>query len=166
MSKKRLSKSKLMQMRNDYFNYMSMNAIAEKYEVSRSTVKHHVDSQWKAEREMRKAELYQQLSDSKQVEFTDITNSTIKVLKRSLQYLAERTEPPTLREAVDASKILDILDKITRLDESKPTEIIGNQERPLTIESVKQKLALDPFQSEEVVPVIEVKESEKDSGTD
>jgi uncharacterized protein (DUF2249 family) len=156
MSNKRLSKANLEKMKKDYMNYVPVTVIAETYNVSRSTVLHHANKGWEEQRGLKRSELYRNLADSKQVDFNKITGNTIKVLKRSLAQLADRTEPPTMKEALDASKILDVLDKITRLDEGAPTDIISNHDKPITIVELQKKIAVDPF-------AVEYKPEEEDS---
>ena len=156
MSNKRLSDAKLKKIREDYMNYVPVSVIAERHGVARSTVIHHAGKKWADERGLLKAELYRNLSDSKQVDFNEITNNSITILKRSLAQLSVRSEAPTLKEALDASKILDILDKITRLDEGSPTDIISNHDKPITIVELQKKISIDPF-------AIEHKEEEEDA---
>ena len=163
MSNKRLNSRQLKDMRQSYMEYVPVTVIAEKYNVARSTVMHHVNKGWEEQRGLRRAELYRNLTDSKQVDFNQITTNTITVLKKSLANLASRNDAPTLKEALDASKILDILDKITRLDEGKPTDIIGNNDRPIEIIELKKRIALDPFAIEEETVIHNPKEVEDDA---
>lgn len=73
-----------------------------------------------------------------------MTEATIKILSKALNHLATRDIPPTMQEARMASDIMSSLDKITRLDEGNPTDIISD-DKPLTITEVQKKIAKDPF---------------------
>ena len=148
MSNKRLSVAILAKMRKSYMDYVPATVIAEQFNVARTTVMHHIHKKWEQERGLLRAELYANLTQAKQADFNDITTNTIKILKRSLAHLADRADSPTLKEAVDSAKILDVLDKITRLDEGTPTDIISG-EKPIEIVALRKRLAADPFQLED-----------------
>ena len=126
-----------------YMEYKNPSQIAKACRCSRSTVVHHI-KKWATERELKRAELFQTMSEAKQVEFTNMTQATITIMTRALAGLANRAEEPTMREAVMASDILATLDKITRLDEGNPTDIIS-KDKPLTIVEVQKAIAQDPF---------------------
>jgi hypothetical protein len=142
---KPISKAKLAAAKKDYMEYRSPNSIALKHNIPRSSLLYHITRYWKPEREMAKAELFQAMTDSKRVDFTRITESAISIMSRALHELATRVKPPTVNEAKQASEILNILDRITRLDEGNPTDIQSNQEKPMTIEVIQEKLKNDPF---------------------
>ena len=72
-----------------------------------------------------------------------MSNASIIIMTRALQELAKRDQPPSIAEAKRATEILESLDKISRLDENKPTEI--TEERPITTVELKERLSIDPF---------------------
>lgn len=127
-----------------FMEYKSITEIAKLVGLPRTTIDHHAKTHWEHERALQKAELFNALADSKRVDFSRMTQSAITVMARALQSLATRDRAPNVHEAKKASEILDILDKITRLDDSSPTEIIAN-EKPITIVELKKKMAVDPF---------------------
>lgn len=128
-----------------YMDYIPIAQISQVLGIPRSTIQYHAKKEWSVEREMEKVQLFQALNDSKKVDFTKMTQSAIVIMSKALQALASRPEPPTMGEAQRAADVLNTLDKITRLDEGKATDIVSNQEKPMTIETVRAKIALDPF---------------------
>lgn len=150
----RLEEAKAM-----FMEYYNITEIAKKVKLPRTTIDHHAKKKWELERELNKAELYQALTDSKKFDFTKMTKSAITVMARALEDLATRQRAPNVHEAKKASEILDILDKITRLDDNKPTDIIAN-EKPATVIEVREKLRLDPFSD---IETIEYKEKSDES---
>lgn len=150
---------RLARARKLYLEYKSVSEIAREVELPRSTLNHHIKRHWDHERKMCKAELFDALVDSKKVDFGKMTQASITVMTRALQDLATRDRSPNVHEAKKACEILDLLDKITRLDDGNPTDIIAT-EKPATIIEIKEKLALDPFQDEEEEEEIEFKELE------
>lgn len=162
MTKKKIDKKVLDEAKKRFMKYQSMTSISKSLKIPKSTLHYHIDKYWKPERELAKAELFQKLTESKRVDFTKITEASIQIMARSLGELATRPEPPTMQEATKAAEIMEKLDKIMRLDDGNPTDIVSNQEKPMTIETIRQKISLDPF---EEVPVVgyEEKNDEDDS---
>ena len=76
-----------------------------------------------------------------------MTSATIIVLTRALQSLAKREDAPTVSEAKSAASILDVLDKITRLDAGTPTDII-TEEKVVTVGELQKRISVDPFAKE------------------
>ena len=150
MANKKYSDKQLAKAKQLYMEYQSLDEIERRTKIPRGSVYHHVKSKWKDEREMNKAELFAQMTATKKVHFTNMTSATIKILTRALEDLANRDQAPTIVEATKAAEIMNTLDKITRLDEGNPTDIVSNQEKPMTIEVIKEKIALDPFSVEEI----------------
>ena len=149
MSKKRLTPSDLKQAKQLYMNHVPVAEIARRFDVARQSINRYVlgDGGWKEERDLMSAELVQNLAESRRPDFAKMTGSTITVLKRALQDLAHRDEPPTILEAKGAAQILETLDKITRLDEGNPTDII-HSEKPVTVVELRKRLSKDPFAEE------------------
>lgn len=146
---KKVSEAKLKKAKKLYLDHHSISEVSRETGIARSTITHHVkkDNGWEYERDLARAELINKIKSAKRSDFAQMTGSVITVLKRSLQTLAERDDAPTVQEAKGAAAILEILDKITRLDEGDPTEII-HSEKPVTVVELKSKLKLDPFADE------------------
>lgn len=134
----------LDQAKERYFNNESVSSIAKSLGINRNTLQNYVNQTWREERRLQAAELFQELASVKKSQFLKMTQSAITVLTRALNDIALRDEPPSMKEAKDVSAIMESLDKITRLDELKPTEIIAN-EKPITVIELREKLKVDPF---------------------
>ena len=144
--KKKLSKKQIETMKTMYMEYNSISAIARAFNVARTTVNWHINSNaWQAERKLQENDLFSSFSDSKKVDFLKMTDTAVKIMQRSLEALATRHEPPTINEATRASDILKTLDNITRLDDGKPTDIVENTDKPVSASELKKKLKADPF---------------------
>lgn len=158
MANKKYSDAKLAQAKKLYMDYTPLSQIEIATGIPKSSFRYHIEKYWRAEREYKKAELFEALTDAKKAEFTSITQTTIKILKKSLEALANRPNPPTMQEAAKAADIMNVLDKITRLDKGDPTDIISNEEKVIEIVDLKKKLAQDPFD----IPEVEYKEEKND----
>lgn len=128
-----------------YLRYESIRSISMVCKVPRSTITYHAKRTWELQRELEKADLFSQVTSAKRVDFTKMTQSAITIMSKAMSALATRHEPPTLKEATQAGDILATLDKITRLDEGSATDIISNQDKPITIVEVQKKISADPF---------------------
>lgn len=145
-----LSKAKLQSAKNLYMEYMSIRKIAAHIDCSASTIQYYIRKEWGEERELIRMEEQRNQQDAKKAQFTSIEETTIHILTKALKDLATRDRPPTMNEAKQASEIMNILDKITRLDKGEATEIVSNQDKALTVETIAKKLSLDPFQPKEI----------------
>jgi len=143
---KKLGVKKLATIKRMYMEYKSISAIAREFDVQRSTINWHINSNgWKAERKLSENEIFAAFDDGKKVDFVKMTQSATMIMARSLEELATRHEPPTINEATRAADILKTLDNILRLDEGKPTDIVENSDKPMDDKELKKKLKADPF---------------------
>ena len=143
-----LSEEDQLKAKEMYLEYGSVTDIAKRYNVLRTSISYYANKKWKADRDLLRADLFASFNELKRATFTKMSESAIKVMTKALQHIAEREEAPTMREAKDVSAILESLDKITRLDEGKPTDII--QEKSDSIVEIQRKLNLDPFYTQEI----------------
>ena len=136
-------------IRADYLSYMPVSQIAEKYNIPRTSLDYHVKSRWFVEREMLRSELFASFAAGKQTEFVGISTKSLTILEKGLNYLANRSEPPTVKEMAQVSKIFESMDKIMRLEAGDPTSITA--EKPLSIKEIKAQLqTADPFAQKEI----------------
>lgn len=149
MTTKRLTKKELETAKQLYLQYHTVTEVSKKTNISRTTLTHHIkkDGGWEHERNLSRAELLDKATSSRKTDFVEMTSSTITVLKRALTSLAQRDDAPTVQEAKGAAAILETLDKITRLDDGNPTDII-HQEKPVTVVELRKRLSKDPFAGE------------------
>lgn len=121
---------------------------------------------WKEERRLARAELFQAFSDTKKAAFTSIYMNSTSFLKRAIDdaikdYESKDLSPSErLKIAKMISEIISSLDKIQRLDDGKPTEI--KEEKAFEPLDLKKLLEADPFQEE--IPDAIFKELDSDTG--
>ena len=156
MSKIKVSKAKLASAKNLYMEYVSIRKIAEHTGLTPSTVQYHASNHWASERDLARLEDQRDRQEAKTVHFSSIEEYTIHIMEKALKDLATRDRPPTVGEAKQASEIMNILDKIKRLDKGEATEIVSNQEKALTVETIAKKLSLDPFQKPQEIAFEEI----------
>ena len=130
-------------IKDRYLGGESIIALSEEYDIKRTSLQYYVNKNWKEEKALMEAELFQKFTTTKREAFLKMSDSSIKIIMKALEGISNREEPPTIAEAKKATEILESLDKITRLDEGKPTDIA--EERVMTAIEVRQKLGLDPF---------------------
>lgn len=145
----KLSPAKLSKAKKLYLEYASVSEVSRSSGIARTALQYHVnkDGGWKYERDIARADLLSKVSSARASEFADMTNYTIISLKRAVKSLAERTDPPTVQEAKGVAAILESLDKMTRLDEGRPTDII-TEEKVVTVKELQKKISVDPFATE------------------
>lgn len=156
---KKIDSKLLEKAKRMYMEYVPVTKIAEELKINRTSIHHYVDSYWKEEREINRLELLDYMTSGKKKDLMSMTGSSIKIIARALEDLSKRDEPPSIREAAKVSEILSALDKITRLDENRPTEITSDQ--PFTVVEIREKLLLDPFSQPKEVEFEEIKENDE-----
>ena len=153
-----LNEEEQEEMKQKFLNYLPISRIAREHSVSRTTLQYHATKHWNPVRESMRAETFGQFMDTKRETFVKMSTTSMSIIKSALDDLANRDVPPSMREAQMAVNVLVELDKITRLDDGAPTEITA--EKPLSIDAVKKKIALDPFSKVEEVAFKEVEDEE------
>ena len=144
-----MSVTKLKKAKKLYMAYHSVSECARQANLPRSTISSNVKKEggWEYERDLLRTELLSQVTASRAADFANMTSATIVVLTRALQSLAKREDAPTVSEAKSAASILDVLDKITRLDAGTPTDII-TEEKVVTVGELQKRISVDPFAKE------------------
>lgn len=158
-----LSEEEQEKMKQKYLNYIPVSKIAREHGVSRTTLQYHATTHWNPVRESMRAETFGEFMDTKRESFVKMSKTSMSIIKSALEELSNRDVPPTMREAQMAVNVLVELDKITRLDDGAPTEITA--EKPLSLEAVKKKIALDPF-SKEIEKIEEIAFTEVENEDD
>lgn len=138
-----LPKSQQDEFKKRYLSGESILGLCKEFGVKRGSAQYYVNKEWKAEKELLRTELFKSFGEAKKQDFVEMSQSSIVIMKRALEDLARRGTPPTIMEAKRATEILESLDKITRLDENKPTEIRENT--VVTTEDLRKRLSVDPF---------------------
>jgi len=93
-------------------------------------------------------ELLRELTENKSAILSSLVGNSLECLDRAIADLKHRGTPPTIKEARWIANIVTELDKIVRLDEGTPTDIIA-EHKPSTIIELKDKLKRDPFYVED-----------------
>ena len=147
-SRRSISEDKLIEAKRMYMEYIPVIDIAKAIEENRTTISYYVQTYWRPEREMMKADLFAHFSEVKRTNFIKMSASSMEIIQRALHDLAKRDMPPTVTEAKKATEILESLDKITRLDDGNPTEIMG--EKPMSFKDIEVIANLNPFKNKEI----------------
>lgn len=139
---KRYTEKELEEAKSMYMEYQTISEIARQTGITRQTITYHA-KKWKVEREIMRADLLDRVISAKSADFANMTIAAINVMTRALTDLATREQSPSINEAKRATEILEVLDKITRLDHGEPTEITA--EKPVRKADIEAKFRLDPF---------------------
>jgi hypothetical protein len=149
----KLPKNKQEEIKERYIQGETIMGLADEYGLTRTSIQYHANKHWDTEKELLKAELFQKFSSNKKENFLKMSQHSITIITRALQAMANNPNPPTVMEAKRATEILESLDKITRLDEGKPTDI--TEEKVATAKELREKLSIDPFADVEEVEYVE-----------
>lgn len=129
-----------------YMGYTTLSEITKQSKVPRSALLYYIPK-WREERERMKSEVIDALTDSKRDLMYSIAKSGLEILNKSMIELSKSTRTLTPREMTGIAAIIDNLDKITKLDEGKPTQITGEL-KPANVIEMRKLLLNDPFLSE------------------
>lgn len=146
MSNQQYSDELIEKAKKMYMEYQPMTEIAKATGINYKTVQYHATKKnhcWRVERELSKADLLSQVSESKRGAFASMTLDSITVVQKCLATLA-KSDSITTTDAKKAMEILESLDRITRLDDGSPTEIVA--EKPVALETIHTIVASDPFE--------------------
>ena len=137
-----------------YLAYKPLADIVAKSGMNIHTVKYHVGKRWKEEREFKKSEIVEALTESKKSLMYEISKHGLEILANSIKDLSSSKRPLNPTEMSRIKDIITDLDKIVKLDEGNPTEILADT-RPATIVEVRELLKKDPFLELEEAEVVE-----------
>lgn len=136
----------------DYMNYHSPREICARYGIPYSafSVRAHGRTNklsWKRERDLLEDKALGELMKEKRQDLSKIFGLTSKLILRSLARFDHGEAPATVEEASKLSQILVNCDKVWRLQQELPTDIISTKE--LTVDEMKDIVReineLDPF---------------------
>ena len=126
-----------------YLKYTPLNSISLETGMTKSQLVYYIPK-WRAERELLKSEVLEALSESKRELMSSIAKNGLEVLAKSMEDLVKRGAALSPKEMSGIAAIVDSLDKITKLDDGNPTEIIAETKPATTIE-IRKLLNRDPF---------------------
>lgn len=126
-----------------FMAYKSRKEICEATGIAVNTFPDYA-KKWIPERDLLKSEMFSALADSKKRFFVDLAQNGLELLVRSIKDLNRSGETLAPRELKEIAAIITEIDKIIRLDDGKPTEIVESL-KPATRESIIELLKTDPF---------------------
>lgn len=138
--KRSLTDETLHRAKELYMGFESVSQIARILDVNRTTIQYYVRKSWKDERDLLSSEFISSITSSRASDLVSIQGSAIKTLKKCLLNMANRAEPPSTKEALDAVKILESMDKLARANPDEYNGYEGLQENELVDLEV-----VDPF---------------------
>ena len=148
------SKYDLKTAKELYMVFKPMTDIAKDLSIPYKTLVWH-SAKWKDERNLLRNELLRELTENKKTVLTSLVGNSLECVDRAILDLRNRKNPPTIKEARMLTHIVSEIDKILRLDDGKPTDIIAEQ-KPATVIELREKLKRDPFYIEDTIPLREI----------
>jgi hypothetical protein len=131
-----------------FFDHVPINDIARQLKLSSAVIaKFRNEGGWS---DLRRAADDSRLEDSvsrRKVDLMELSDTAVAQMKRSIKAVVESTEPPTLQQAKILAEIVQMTDKVHRLDRQVSTENISVQQtvKVMTPDEVRAAIAADPF---------------------
>ena len=141
-SKYDLSAAKAM-----FMDFKPLKEIAKVLNIKYRTLVYH-KNKWEEERNLVRKEILRDLADNKRAILVNLTSNSLDCVDRAIEDLKKRDKPPTIHEARLLTNIVSEIDRIIRLDDGEPTDIIS-EHKPSTVIELKAKLKNDPFYIED-----------------
>jgi len=127
-----------------YMQYRPFLEIAAETGLSIYAINWYARKYWRQERDLAKTQVIQLLGEQKAKAFAEIGMHGMDLLVRSLREHSKNGTILSVKEAFALSNIITNIDKIVRLDEGAPTDIISDM-KPSTREEVIEVINVDPF---------------------
>ena len=147
MSNQRYDDDQIDEAKSLYMEFKTPREISAKTGIKYRTVIYHAKN-WKKDRDLFRYELLKEISENKKAILSSLTSNSLECVDRAIATLKRRENPPTITEARMLTNIIAEIDKILRLDEGNPTDIIA-EHKPTTIIELREKLKSDPFYIED-----------------
>lgn len=133
-----------------YLDYVPINIISKSYSIPTADLITYINSgreserSWRSIREDHEQQSHREYFATRSSRLNELVNFSIVGIKRALNRTLSR-QKVSLKDAKTISEILGTLDKIIRLDERSPTEII-KVDKPASLEEVREFIRMnDPF---------------------
>lgn len=111
-----------------------------------------IEETWKYQRDLISKQLAEEYFEKKDAGLRTIMAKTIEQIMGAVLHRANLKDPRTglpkhleMEEVLQGAKLLETINKIYRLEQNKPTEIVQNEIKPITAEELKQAVMADPF---------------------
>jgi len=132
-----------------YMAYKPAKDIVEISGVKKSSIHYYIKTKWLQEREDNKSELLKTFTERKKSLMASIASNGLEILAKAMENLKDVNRPLSANEIKSISTIVSELDKISKLDEGNPTEILAEIKPATTIE-IRELLNNDPFLQGEI----------------
>ena len=130
-----------------FMDFKPLKEIAKVLNIKYRTLVYH-KNKWEEERNLIRKEILRDLADNKRAILVNLTSNSLDCVDRAIEDLKKRDKPPTIHEARLLTNIISEIDRIIRLDDGEPTDIIS-EHKPSTVIELKAKLKKDPFYIED-----------------
>jgi len=141
------SKYDLESAKKMFMDFKPLKEIAKVLNIKYRTLVYH-KNKWEEERNLIRKEILRDLADNKRAILVNLTSNSLDCVDRAIEDLKKRDKPPTIHEARLLTNIISEIDRIIRLDDGEPTDIIS-EHKPSTVIELKAKLKKDPFYIED-----------------
>jgi DNA-directed RNA polymerase subunit F len=149
MSNKRYTDEQLNTAKKLYMAYKPLKDIVEITGIKKPSISYHIQNKWLKEREDSKSELLKTFTERKKSLMASIASNGLEILAKAMESLKNVDRPLSAAEIKSISTIVSELDKISKLDEGNPTEILAEIKPATTIE-IRELLNNDPFLQGEI----------------
>jgi hypothetical protein len=126
-----------------YMKYEPLSIIEASTGITVSNLKNY-SRKWKIERDAIRSEIIHALTESKRALMFSISKNGLEVLAKAMEDLRKGTRQLSPKEMSGIANIINDLDKIVKLDDGNPTDIIAEIKPSSTIE-IRKLMAADPF---------------------
>ena len=141
------SKYNLKEAKELYMTFMPVVDISKRLDIPYKTIVYHT-GKWKEERNLLRSEILRELSENKKTILTTLVGNSLEIVDKVLKDFKAGKREATITEARHIVSMITDVDKILRLDDGTPTDIIAEQ-KPATIIELREKLKRDPFYIED-----------------
>jgi len=141
------SKYDLDAAKSMFMDFKPLKEISKVLNIKYRTLVYH-KNKWEEERNLIRKEILRDLADNKRAILVNLTSNSLDCVDRAIEDLKKRDKPPTIHEARLLTNIISEIDRIIRLDDGEPTDIISTN-KPSTVIELKAKLKKDPFYIED-----------------
>jgi len=138
------SREQIEKGRDMYMQYKSYMDIAAETGMSIYAVKFYCKQHWKKDRELHKSQIIEVLGETRGKAFAEISIYGLELLVKSLKDHAKNGTILSVKDSFALSHILTNIDKMIRLDEGNPTDIIKDV-KPADRGEIIQLIQADPF---------------------
>lgn len=134
-----------------YLQYCEPLEIAKRLDLPVEKIRDYVHkgqgwdrTPWKELRLAQTREILREVKEGSRVRVANIFKLGLPLIEKALKERIKSDKPLTIKEAKEVTDILFSFDKIERLEENKPTEIVEAQKN-VSLEELRRVVLSDPF---------------------